>query len=221
MKIEEIYKKYRIMPMLQEHQLRVTAVAMMIAENSGMEIDCKTLTTACLVHDMGNIIKANLDLYPENFTKEKDRRYWQEVKDEYIKKYGPDEHQATITIAKELGMPQEVLDILRQTGFANALATAASDTPELQIQFYSDMRVGPHGIISMKERVEEGRVRYTLNKPGYMGDEELFNKRVKSISSIEKELFKDCRIKPEDITDKSIEPFMEKARNYDLPEVIS
>ena len=48
------------MPNLAMHQLRVAGVAMQICESLDTNIDTNSVVKACLLHDMGNIIKFNL-----------------------------------------------------------------------------------------------------------------------------------------------------------------
>src|SRR3989344_7719535 len=100
-----------IMPSLQLHMFRVTSVAQIICESLGENVilvseahpesgswtsqdDAKNnILSACLLHDMGNILKFNLDLFPE-FLQPEGKEYWQKVKDSFEKKYGKDEHEA-------------------------------------------------------------------------------------------------------------------------------
>src|SRR3954452_25294278 len=97
-KVSEIYSEYKIMPALQQHQLRVAAVAAMICD-SLPGTDKETVVIACLFHDMGNIIKSDLSYFPE-FVQPEGLEYWEKVKQEYIQKYGSDENAATKEIAK-------------------------------------------------------------------------------------------------------------------------
>ena len=83
------------MPNLQEHMLRVAAVASLVCDNFNEPLPKDDIITACLLHDMGNIIKSDLQYFPE-FIKPEGLDYWQKVKDEYIEKYSRDEHKATI-----------------------------------------------------------------------------------------------------------------------------
>ncbi len=55
MSIGTIYKKYKIMPQLQEHMFRVAAVALLICENFEDSLPKEDIVTACLLHDMGKI----------------------------------------------------------------------------------------------------------------------------------------------------------------------
>jgi len=99
-KISEIYREYKTMPSLQEHMLRVGAVASLICDNFYESLPKEEIITACLLHDMGNIIKSQLG-YFKDFPETKNLEYWKKVKDEYIEKYGKDEHVAVIIIAKK------------------------------------------------------------------------------------------------------------------------
>ena len=99
-KITDIYKKYNLMQNLVEHQLRVTAVAEMICETLDVPVDKDLVVRVCLLHDMGNIIKSDLNYFPE-FVKPEGLEYWQKVKDEFIEKHGNEEHFATEKICKE------------------------------------------------------------------------------------------------------------------------
>ena len=78
------------MPNLREHQLRVASVAAQICDNFFEPLNKKDIVTACLLHDMGNIIKFNLNYFPE-LIKPEGIEYWQKVQNEYKKKYGNDE----------------------------------------------------------------------------------------------------------------------------------
>src|SRR3989344_2472976 len=102
MKITEIYEKYKIPPNLQLHQLRVAGVASIICDNFDKPLDKGSIITTCLLHDMGNILKFNFDIFPEEFYGKQGRAYWEKVKQEFKEKYGEDEHKATHAIAEEL-----------------------------------------------------------------------------------------------------------------------
>lgn len=119
MTIQDAYVKYQIPPKLQMHQYRVAGVALGIAESiSVAKVDTENIVRACLLHDMGNIIKFNMSLFPEFFEPE-GIDFWRKVKRSFIKKYGPDEHVATMEIAREifsteLGMRNEELEMGNQ-----------------------------------------------------------------------------------------------------------
>jgi len=82
MKVSEIYEKYKIMPQLQTHMLRVAGVASTIVENFEGKIDRKTIITTALLHDLGNMAKIKLDAFPE-FAQPRGIDYWQKVLKEF------------------------------------------------------------------------------------------------------------------------------------------
>jgi 5'-deoxynucleotidase YfbR-like HD superfamily hydrolase len=84
---------------LQDHQLRVAAVASIICDSFDFLINKEKIIKVCLLHDMGNIIKFQLDYFPE-LNKPEGLEYWQNVQKEFIAKYGPNEHNATMKIMR-------------------------------------------------------------------------------------------------------------------------
>lgn len=209
-KITEIYEEYKIMPNLQEHMFRVAAVASLICDNFNEPLPKDDIITACLLHDMGNIIKFKLDYFPE-FNKPQGLEYWQNVQDEYIKKYGEGEHKATIRIMKEINLPDHLIFIVSQIDFSLICSLSNGNDINTKIAFYADARVDPHGIVSYDERMNEGKKRYqSRNK---ISDE----KRQVSVEcgkEIEKQIFTRCKIKPEDITDLSVAPIIAELKNF-------
>ncbi len=198
------------MPNLQEHQLRVAAVAKTITDNFSGNLDVESIVTACLFHDMGNILKSDLARFPE-FVEEKGIEYWQGVKDEFFQKYGPDEHVATHMIAKEIGLNSGATECLNHIGFSNLSINEIGDSFENKICNYSDMRVGPHGIISFEERLVDGHKRYSGSK--HMVASEKYEELAQSGRMIENQIFGQTKIRPEEITDEKIKDLMGELRN--------
>jgi HD superfamily phosphodiesterase len=110
-KITDIYAEYKIMPNLQMHQFRVAAVAFQICDSLDIKIDKESILKTCLLHDMGNIIKFNLSYFPE-WNNPEGIEYWQKIKDDYITKYGNNEHHATIKITKDIGVDSYILELI-------------------------------------------------------------------------------------------------------------
>jgi len=197
------------MPTLQLHQLRVAAVAKTICDYLKTTVDEKSVILACLFHDMGNIIKSDLPRFPE-FLEPQGMDYWQKVKNEYIEKYGPQEHVATEMIAQEIGLPESAFTLLSKIGFSNLGSTDTEGAIENKICSYADMRVGPYGVLSIEERLAEARKRYEGRRHTVVTD--LFEPLSNALRNIERELFKNLDIKPEDITDEKIKKTMEELK---------
>jgi|SRR3989339_62863 len=211
--IQQIYSDYKIMPNLQLHQLRVASVAKIIAENFKEKLDKESIVIACLFHDMGNIIKFNFSYFTE-FLKPEGLEYWQAVKNEYIKKYGHEEHLATELIAKEINVSPQAMECLKQIGFSNSDKNERSESFENKICNYSDMRVDPYGVVSMEKRIYEGRKRYEGRKHTIMS--ERFEPLVQSLRNIEKYIFSKTGIKPDEITNEKVQSNIEKLRSLTL-----
>ncbi|PIQ68288.1 MAG: hypothetical protein COV91_04945 [Candidatus Taylorbacteria bacterium CG11_big_fil_rev_8_21_14_0_20_46_11] len=215
--VQEIYTQYRIMPFLQLHQLRVAGVASFIAQNLKLPVhDIQQVLFACLFHDMGNIIKSDLDVFPESVQPE-GRKFWQSVKDEFVAKYGNDEHEATIAIAKELSLPPIVCDLIDGFGFSKVTSIAGHGSILAKVCEYADMRVAPQGIVSVEQRLEEGKIRYENKKQTGGGfSVEKYDELVHSLTKIEQELFAGGSVQPEQITDQIIGMIVDPLRKLTL-----
>ena len=208
--ISEIYEEYKIMPNLQLHMLRVASVASQICDGMDIQVDKERIIKACLFHDMGNIIKSNLDHFPQ-WNEPKGKEYWQQVKDEYIAKYGTNEHKATLQIMKELGIAENVIELVDNVGHYLFCDQLQSDDFNKKITNYADVRPGLYGVIPYDERMKDVYVRYK-NSPIFV--EEKHNRSVMCGKEIERQIFLECKIKPEDITDESVAPIMEELKNF-------
>lgn len=212
MKILEIYKNYKIPRNIQEHQLRVASVSVLIIENHQEKFDKDLIITACLLHDMGNIIKSDFDMFPE-FLEPEGRAYWEEVKKSFIDIYGPNEDKATQQIAKELRVKNEVQKMLENFKYKDDPKNELEEYVNLCI--YSDLRVGPHGIVSVKERFKDGEKRYL--KRNIKGiDKEYFQKMYEIWPKRERKILKSSKIKPQDITEEKISKFYKNLTGYSL-----
>lgn len=196
-KISEIYEEYKIMPSLQKHMFRVAGVASIICDNFEYELPKGDIVSACLLHDMGNIIKSELGYFTD-FPEYKDIKYWQDVKESFIQKYGLDCHVAVARIAEEIGVSEEVVGLVDVVGFSRAEKNFYSKNFAEKICAYADMRVGPYGVLSLEERFIDAGERY---KTTFSAD----GKRLQDfLRQIEKQIFAKCKIKPEDINDASV-----------------
>jgi len=215
MTIATIYKKYRIMPTLQEHMLRVAAVASLICDSIDVPVDRKSIISACLLHDMGNIIKFRMGVLPE-FYEPEGLEYWQEVKNEFSKKYGENEHEATLKIIKEgLGLPERITNLVDQVRFGFTCKHRDGDDFNMKIVHYADGRVDPHGVVSYEERMNEGKKRYKGHKSTFGAMEEgEREKLVQCGKEIERQIFAQCKIKPEDINDEAVAPIISELKNF-------
>lgn len=216
--VRDIYRKYKIMLSLQLHMLRCAAVAKLVIDNFEVDLDDeREIITAVLLHDMGNIIKFDLSLYPE-FLEPKGLKYWQKVQQEFREKYGRDEHSANVEIINEIGVSNRVKEIVKSIGFSKSLENSLHNDYSKKIATYSDYRVAPYGITSLEERELEGKERYAnrINKDLYNKSEKKFRKYFEASKLIEKQISARSRISPEEIKDESVDGIIEELKDFKL-----
>jgi len=213
---QDIYEAYRVMPSLQLHQLRVAAVGQMVCEALTQEVNVGEVTLACLFHDMGNIIKSDLSRYPE-FLEPEGLAHWEAVKADYIARYGADTHAANVAIAKEIGLPEHVVRIIDSIGFSNIQAIAAGTWLELKIVEYGDIRVGPHGVVSLEARFADALERYAHRYESRGAAETAYVLYAEYSKRIEKDLLESTHLLPSDITEKEASLRFGALRAYEIP----
>jgi len=201
------------MPNLALHQLRVAAVASLICDSLMVEVDKDSITKACLLHDMGNIIKFRLDHFPE-LNEPEGLDYWQSVRYDFILKYGNDEHQASLKIATELGLSPLVLDLINCVDSASVEIIALEDDFNKKICLYSDNRVSPHGVVSAEEHSLDAKERYKNHPHAFSEESRLFFNQ--NLFEIENQLFSQLNLKPEEINDEKIERIIEKMKDFSI-----
>lgn len=165
MKVAELYQKYQIMPQLETHMLRVSAIGKRVAQNWKSECDTDIVTKTCLLHDMGNIVKFDLSNNADRskFGPVANLKYWQSVKQDYIEKYGTNAHDATTHILHDAGLEEYIkyINEEEQLYFAEAgeKELLKASLPAV-ILLYADCRVVPSGIVSYRERINDLVERY-------------------------------------------------------------
>src|SRR3989338_1141417 len=217
-----IYAEYKIMPSLQLHQLRVAAVAQLICDNFQKPVSKNDVILACLFHDMGNIIKSDLTYFPE-FVEPEGLEYWEKIKADFVLKYGENHHKANVMIAKDLGLPPTSIALIDSIGFSQLEFVVADDSFERKIMQYADIRVGPHGILPLKQRLEEGRKRYNTTRKArmyYESDEE-FEHLAQFAGELEKQVSEHMHITPDKIDDTAIKPIIEQLKRARLRDSIA
>ena len=209
MNIIEIYKKYHLPENLQMHMLRVAACSNLIIDNwNGLKIDKESIIRVCLLHDMGNMVKI-----PEDFSKDQE---FLKIRKKYFNKYGTNDHEINLEIGKQEGLTEQELTILDGKRSRKNEETLKSNSYERKICAYCDQRVAPDGVVSIKERLEDAKVRYK-NKPlSVWSNEEKANHLIECSLGIEKQIMQYCKLKPEDINDFSIKEYIEKLKTYNI-----
>lgn len=215
MNIASIYKQYPVTKLLQEHQIRAAAVGAYISDKwlANSEINKNVVIQSLLLHDMGNIIKFDFDnpiLLTED--EKKNITFWKKEQENLKDKYG-EEHMATHGIAKELGVSEQVYNVLLQIGSSQLPKTLTSDNWELKVVSYSDLRCGPQRVVSIDERFDDIIQRYkNSNHP--LGNVEEVNGRRKLALELEKQLQDKVDIDIKVITNETINLYITTLLEY-------
>ena len=155
------------MPTLQDHQYRVAAVAKALCERAALPLPKENIVSGCLLHDMGNIIKFDLNKIPEGLTID-NLDYWKGVQKDTVAQYGSDEHHATYRMAEELGVSPTTLEVVAHIGAKHAPQMLSERKNNVLIATYSDFRVIPTGVTTLAGRIADLLERYT-DTPKYEG----------------------------------------------------
>lgn len=161
---------------------------------------------------MGNIIKFDLGVTKNLLNFNIDIGYWQKVQDEYRAKYGNNEHQAHLQIAGELGVSARVLELIDSVSFLGAPANAAGADFGKKIVEYCDDRVGPHGVVSLEQRLADLRARYKHHKDSSEARDNFEN----AMRQMERQIFERCSINPEDITEQSVAGIKKQLESFEI-----
>lgn len=185
--VEKLYKEYQTPAHVIDHCKKVEFVAKEIAEQylkKGVNLDYESLYYACLLHDVLRII----DFNPGN-------GYLKMQKKLKAKYPNMNHSQAAYQLLSEMG-EYKIANIIKKHAFDGIIMD--ENQPfilEEKIMTYADKRVLHDDIVSLQERFEDGKKRYNPENKNPKRQ----NKIYKMYFHLEKELFDDIAINPEDI----------------------
>ncbi|MFA6514752.1 MAG: hypothetical protein WCT42_00605 [Candidatus Paceibacterota bacterium] len=214
MKIKDIYNKYQIPEHLRQHMYRVTAVGLLVNDflSDFVKLDKNILSTAMLLHDIGNIIKFDLN---SDLLKKENIENLEKIKNDFILKYGDDEHIATLSIVKEIKVNQKVIDILDNIGSSKIQSTIDSDDWYKKVCSYSDFRVAPYGVTSIEERFNDVIKRYK-GLGHILGDVEKTEQKKIDALTLESQIQEKCSSSLDLINDLKIKNIVEMLEEYEI-----
>jgi hypothetical protein len=216
MKATEIYKNYPVPLLLRKHHIRVASVGAYIADNfrQAKKINKDLVVKTLLLHDLGNIIKFNLDKASYMSKDEwKNIEKWRELQTTYRKKY-KDEHVATYEMAKELGITQ-VLEYLAQMGTSKLPVLIKSRDFNLKLMTYADLRCSPFSVVTIDERFDDIIKRYKGTKHP-LSDVKSMELRRKEALLLEKQLQEEVEISLPNVVEKDIHKYERYVKEIDI-----
>ncbi len=216
-RINLIYSEYCIPLNLQRHMLLVGAVAEQLCDNAQEEVDKDNVVAAALAHDLGNIVKMDFEhekticmLDDEDKAK---LGFYKTMKRVFVKKYGCNDAMVNCKIIKELGANKRINYFFENKELEHVMHEDWKKDLGLMIFAYSDLRVTPYGVVSLKERVADFAKRHC--KPGDKKCLQASKNFFKFAKSMEAVLFNKLKIKPSQINTKSTRAYLENyQKNY-------
>ncbi len=190
----------------------VAGVCELISDKCVAQIKKEDIVAAAFIHDLGNFVKMNFDGKTEKelFDKEDYDKieFFKKMKEEFIKKYSPNDGVTNILIAKEIHAPKEVIYLLENKEIHRLPAEQWKNDFGLIIFFYADLRVSPHGVVSLNERLKEFQKR---NKFDSTPEQIQRSKEFTEFATrVEEYLFSYVKIKPQAITQEAIKKYYDK-----------
>jgi hypothetical protein len=210
--IRGIYDRFKILPNLRLHMFRTASVAEIVCDNwRGPPINRDDIIAACLLHDIGNIVK--FDLKEKDVTllgKEAKRLdYWRIVKRYTMRKYGRIDHEATHNMMVELRVNKKAKFLVDH--MVDVLGKGAGRNYPLMLCGYSDDRVSPGGVMSLADRFADFAKRCRKSSSAENRARGVFvASRLGRALGVEMQLFANARIRPEQINDRSIRPYLDR-----------
>jgi HD superfamily phosphodiesterase len=196
--LQLLIKKYRVPKRIMAHMKKVAEVAVFIGEKiarNGGKVDITKLRQAALLHDIVKICDFRDFSVVEEIEEfsDKDMEFWKSL---YKSCHAAGHIETACKILKDINEPV-LAEIIRKHRYNCVIDPDRTERPstwEEKILLYADKRVAEDKIVSLKERLEDGRRRYLGNeKRPYDVEVEI------ALLKLEKEICDAAHIRPEDI----------------------
>lgn len=140
---------------LQNHMLYVASLSQIILENwTENNFDQDSIIKASLFHDIGKPLRFDLSKQAQFGMSENDIKKLKKLQD-YLKSKYDNEHQATVAICQDLGLSVKAVEIVNNLEWSYIPKLLKVQNIESLIPIYCDMRIGPSGVVTLTERLEE------------------------------------------------------------------
>ena len=196
-KAKNLLIKFRLPKHIIAHINKVTHVAETICDAyliKGYKLDKNAVVCGSLLHDLMRVIDITGGAYAElcNHSKKEDIKMWDKLK----KKYQNTDHSvAGCKYLNSKGERKIALIVKKHKFDAVIDPVCYPKSLEEKITTYADKRVLHNKIVSLKERFQDGEIRYNPKHENM----EIQTKIQKRYFILEKELFENIDLKPCDI----------------------
>lgn len=145
---------------LQEHMLRVASLAKIILSNwTGPTVDKESIVQACAFHDIAKPMNFDLAKQAQFGMSETEISNLDKLQSRLRASYGDNEHHATVEVCKEIGCTSTAVRIVSNLEWSYIPSLLSKNDLESLIPIYGDMRVGPKGMLTLKQRLEDLKAR--------------------------------------------------------------
>ncbi|MDB4303466.1 HD domain-containing protein [Desulfosarcina sp.] len=196
---------FRVPANIVNHSIQVNRLAVFIANKlneKGEKVNIDLVDKASILHDMLKIVEIYnpLSIFKPPGKEDimviskEDRIRWAELKE----KYGSMKHEeAAYTVLNE-NFPELAL-VIRKHGYQLPKGDLTLNTWEEKLIFYSDKRVMHSDIVSLKERLKDGHLRYAEKNKLIGVDQEKQDKIDNFIFDLEKQIFNKLDFGPDEV----------------------
>jgi len=215
--IDNHYQTYRIPANLRLHMYRVTALGQYIIDHlaKSISVNKDIVAKINLFHDLGNVIKFDLSSDNTIVISQQEREKLAIIKAEMIAKYGKDEHQATLAIAREICEEPRVIELLSQTGVNKIAYAVDGDSWDVKIIRICDERVGPNGVVTVEARYDDLARRYA-GRDHELSNATYLSNRLALVKHLEQQIQAVVDIDLQKITDDDINPYIQTLPKYEM-----
>lgn len=165
--ISSLYRKYGVPQNLEKHMFRVASLAHIVIQNwIGSRVSAHEVILLCLFHDIAKPVRINFNKTNIFIKSPETLKSLRETQQIIIKRYGKEENQVRIKIAKEIGLSKKTIENLKNLEWKNIPNLLNNNQVEPLISIYADMHIGPFGFLTLTERISNLTHRVHVTKPG-------------------------------------------------------
>jgi hypothetical protein len=197
--IKFLYRKYHLPVHVIGHILKVTGLTLYLTKKlnaKGINVNERLVRDAALLHDLIKV--CDFKSYdPKGFigkVTSSDLAKWQQLR----ATYGGLGHERGMSVILENMGQSKIAEVVRKHRYDSLLSPDAPRTWEEKIVYYSDKRVMHDRVVSLNDRLEDGRRRYQGSLP--LDDSNIHQ----ALTKLENEICSTAGINPDDICDRVI-----------------
>jgi hypothetical protein len=206
---ESIFERYHLPQLLQTHLWRTASLMELLLKHwRGPQVDASLLIETMLLHDLGNLVKFDLsDTTPIMLLTQTELPMYRALQAEWHQKYGKVVDAVTVAFIKELRLKNGPImsHIILNHASGTEATTVTQDDWIQKLCDYTDFRIAPHGLVTLKERFDDLGKRYATRASGWETAAKVAQK-LNFFTTIETQLQAQIKLDLTQITAADLEP---------------